>query len=77
MEDEEARRLGDEAVSLFSLIRGWKVSHGIGLGKEIDELSLTYTSDSDFRRIKEIVEKTMRINNINVAESPTVGIITP
>lgn len=75
--DEEARRLGDEAVNLFSLVRGWKVSHGIGLGKEIDELSLTYPSDLDFARIKEIVERTTRVKNISAAQSPIVRIITP
>lgn len=66
LKDEEALKLGELVKEIISKIREYKVTNRIAMNKELEKIKIIYTEPDEIEKIKEVIQKTMNVKEIEV-----------
>jgi len=72
--DTSAIKLGELACESISAIRGWKQKKNLGMGKEVDKLTLSHPHPADVKKIKDLIASTMRVKELVVKSGKRVSV---
>lgn len=70
--DKKAISEGNIACECISVIRKWKQSQNLGMGKEVEDLTLTHPKDVS--KIKDLIARTVRVNKLTIKKGKYVGV---
>lgn len=75
MDDSEALQLGDIAMEVISDIRKWKTERRLGMGREVDEMTVFHPNGAELQPIRDDIAGTLRIKNMKIEEGESRIII--
>ena len=70
--DKKALGLGKLACESVSAIRGWKQKKNMGMGKEVDKLTLSHSAD--LSKIADLIAKTCRVKELVVKKGKRISV---
>jgi len=71
--DKKALELGKLACEAISEIRSWKQKKNLGMGKEVEKLTLSHPS-VDVKNVSDLIAATMRVKSLNIKKGKRVSV---